>query len=78
MDSVVIYTFGHLSIFKAVFQALAVLFDPLQTEFFVSDDGMGLGVGATLAAMVAFIGAGFNWFDTEKFAPHTALYGMLL
>jgi|TARA_R110002060_G_scaffold36845_2_gene47814 conjugal transfer mating pair stabilization protein TraG len=78
MDSVVIYTFGHLSIFKAVFQALAVLFDPLQTEFFVSDNGMGLGIGATLAAMVAFIGAGFNWFDTEKFAPHTALYGMIL
>ena len=78
MDEVVIYTFGHLSIFKSIFQALAVLFDPTQTEFFVSSDGMGLGIGATLAAMVAFLGAGFNWFDTEKFTPHTALYGMIL
>jgi conjugal transfer mating pair stabilization protein TraG len=78
MDSVVIYTFGHLSIFKSVFQALAVLFDPTQSEFFVSNDGLGLGVGATLAAMIAFLGAGFSWFDTEKFTPHTALYGMVL
>lgn len=78
MDSVVIYIFGHLDVFKGILQALAVLFDPTQTEFFVSNDGMGLGVGATLAAVVALLGAGLNWFDTQKFAPHTALYGVVL
>lgn len=59
-------------------QALAVLFDPTQSEFFVSNGGMGLGVGATLAAMIAFIGTGFNWFGTQKFAPQGALYGIVL
>lgn len=78
MNDVVIYTFGHLSIFKAVFQALAVLFDPTQSQFFVSSDGMGLGIGATLAAMVALIGTGFSWFDNQKFTPHAALYGMFV
>lgn len=78
MNEVTIHTFGHLGIFKAIFQALAVLFDPTQTEFFVSSDGMGLGVGATLAAIIALIGSGFNWFDNQKFTPHTAIYGIAL
>jgi hypothetical protein len=78
MDEVIIYTFGHLDIIKMALQALAVLFDPTQSEFFVSNGGMGLGVGATLAAMIAFIGTGFNWFGTQKFAPQGALYGIVL
>ncbi|GAA5143249.1 conjugal transfer protein TraG N-terminal domain-containing protein [Thalassotalea piscium] len=56
MNTIQIFTFGQLQTFKAVLEALAAMFDPNNTEFFISLGGLGAGAGALLAGMLAILG----------------------
>lgn len=78
MEDGIIYTFGSLDTLVMILEGLAVLFDPLENTFFSSDSGLGVGVGGTLAAMLAVLGVFSNYFSTNKISIHGPLVGLVI
>lgn len=78
MEDGIIYTFGSLDTLVLVLEGLAFLFDPDQNVFFASDSGLGVGLGGTLAAMLALLGTIGSYFTTQKIPVHGPLIGLLV
>jgi conjugal transfer mating pair stabilization protein TraG len=67
MNTIQLFVFGQLDMFKAVLAALAVMFDPTKTQFFVSGDGVGAGSAALLASILATLGFIGSYFTQLKY-----------
>ena len=78
MDNIQIFTFGQLDTFKAILEALSVMFDPTQSNFFVSSDGLGAGMAALLASLLAILGLFGSYFAQSKFNGAGPLLGLVL
>jgi len=78
MNDVMIFTFGQLDTFKAVLQAISSMFDPTNSEFFVSGDGIGAGAGALLASLLAILGLFSNYFQQAKVNGAGPLLGLIV
>ena len=76
MDGSTIYTFGQIDTFVMVLEGLRSLFDPLQNQFFISSDGLGVGLAGTMAAILAMLGSFNSYQKTNQITAHGALLGL--
>ena len=78
MEDGIIYTFGSLDTLVLVLEGLALLFDSGTNQFFASGSGLGVGVGGTLAAMLALLGTIGNYITQQKLPVHGPLVGLVV
>ena len=78
MEDGIIYTFGNVDTLVIILEGLAALFDPDQSTFFVSENGLGVGVGGTLAATLALVGVFTTYISEQKLLIVGPLVGLLI
>ena len=78
MEDGIIYTLGDIDTLRVIFDGLSLMFDPSETTFFSGNDGLGLGVATTLAAMIALIGTMNQYITQQRLQMQGPLMGLFI